>query len=347
MDAQELKERIVLDEKIEFILEELGMHNIKEHDEYFSCGMPSGDNKKSTIVYKDSLHVDAYTRNITDQYGVSDIIALVTFINDTYFSESLKWICDVCGYDYYGSEIKKSRLAQWVKDMSKTSSELEDDDGRLESINESMLDYFGRYGNPLFYNDGINYETQWDFGLGYDLAYHMITIPIFDELNCLVGIKGRLFKEKVEEWEDKYLYIQPCAKSKVLFGLNRTMPYIKKKGEVIVCESEKGVMQLWSMGIKNAIAISGHILSKTQARKLTHLSVPIVLAYDQGAEIGKDGEVDPTFYPNEFNKFLPQQQVYCIYDKSKKILNKKESPMDCKEKWAILYDDYKIKVRGE
>ncbi|KNB70206.1 hypothetical protein [Brevibacillus reuszeri] len=90
MDIQELKERIIIEEKIETILEELGMHSIRPHTDYFTCGMPSGDNKKSTVVYKNNLYVDAHTRSITDQYGVSDIISLVTYIRGTYFSESVK-----------------------------------------------------------------------------------------------------------------------------------------------------------------------------------------------------------------------------------------------------------------
>lgn len=302
--------------------------------------MPSGDNKKSTVVYKNNLYVDAHTRSITDQYGVSDIISLVTYIRGTYFSESVKWLCDVCGFDYYGSQQEQSKLARWVRDMWKASSELQDDDDKpLEPIDLNILNYFGRYANPLFYKDGISYEAQWEFQLGYDLAYHLITIPIYDELNSLVGIKGRIYKEVVAEYENKYFYIHPCSKSKVLYGLNKTMPYIKEKNEVIVCESEKGVLQLWSMGIQNAVAISGHILSRTQVQKLTHLNVPIVIAYDQGAELDKEGKVDKGFYKREFAKFLPQQELYCIYDKSGTLLNKKESPMDSPNKWELLYDN--------
>lgn len=347
MDIQDLKERIINDGKVIEILEALGMHSIKESKEYITCGMYDGNNPKSTVIYLDNLHVEAYTRNIKDAYGNSDIISLVSFINDSYFPESIKWICDICGYDYYGRDQKKSRLAEWVRDMWKVAKEgSNEDDEKLKPIDEKILKYFGRYGNPLFFEDGISYETQWEFELGFDLKYHMVTIPIRDELGFLVGIKGRLFKKEVEEWEDKYLYIQPCAKSKVLYGLHKTKPYIKEKGEVIVVESEKAVMQLWTIGIKNAVAISGHILSNTQVQKLTHLGVKICLAYDQGAELGKNGKIDKSFYPNEFNKFLEQQEVYCIYDRTRKILNEKESPSDNPEKWIELYNNHKYKVRG-
>ena len=348
MDAQALKERIIADEKIGLILEELGMKHIKEKDDYFSCCMPDGNRKNSTVIYKNSLHVDAYTRNILDRYGNSDIISLVTFINGTYFTESIKWICDICGYDYYKNDNIQSGALAWINNMWKIYKEgsQEEDDEFVEPIDERILHYFGRYGNPMFYNDGISYETQWEFELGFDLKYHMITIPIRDEMGTLVGIKGRIYKEILSENESKYFYIQPCAKNSILYGLDKTKKYIKEANEVIVCESEKGVQQLWTMGYKNAVAIGGHKLSKTQVQKLTHLNVPVVIAYDEGAEIGKDGKVDKSFYRNEFNKFLEKQTVYCIYDKTKKILNKKESPSDDPEKWELLYNKYKIKVRG-
>ncbi len=348
MDVQEVKEKIVYEDKIEIILEELGMHSIKEHVEYFSCGVPDGDNKKSTIIYKDNLFVDAHTRNINDKYGASDIISLVTFIRGTYFSESIKWICDICGFNYYQQNHIQSGALQWINAMWKVHKEGgSDEEGNIEPIDENILKYFGRYGNPLFYNDGISYETQWEFGLGFDLKYHMITLPIRDEIGTLCGVKGRLYKDVIGENESKYFYIQTCAKSSVLYGLDKTKQHIKEVNEVIVVESEKAVMQLWSMGVKNAVAISGHKLSKTQVKKLTHLNVPIVIAYDEGCEIGKNGNIDRDFYRNEFNKFLEQQVVYCIYDKTKKILEVKESPSDSPDNWKLLYENYKMKVRGE
>ncbi len=348
MEASDLKEKIINDNKIEHVLESLGMHHIRtDNEKYITCGMPDGKRPNSTVIYKDNLHVDAYTRNIVDSYGASDIISLVSFINGSYITESIKWLCDTCGYDYYGKDEEISALASWVKNMWKQSKiNNNEENEKLKPIDENILKYYGHYVNDMFLNDGISYNTQIEFELGFDLFHHMITIPIRDELNFLVGIKGRLFKEKIEEYESKYFYIEPCAKSKILFGLHKTKPFIKEKNEVIVVESEKAVMQLWSKGIKNAVAIGGHILSSTQVKKLTYLNVPIVLAFDEGAELGTNGKIDKDYYRNEFNKFLPQQELYCIYDRSREILSEKESPSDDHCKWEQLYKNYKFKVRG-
>lgn len=346
MDAQELKERIITDEKIELILDSLGMHHIKDVGKYITCAMPDGDNTKSTTVYKDNLHIEAYTRNIEDAYGHSDIISLVSFINNTYMSESVKWICDICGYDYYGKDTEQSSFFAWVNQMWKVSKEGSGDDEYLKPIDERVLSYFKKVGNKMFYSDGIDYETQWLFEIGYDLEHHAITIPIRDEIGSLVGVKARLFKDEVKEWESKYFYLEPCTKSRVLYGLHKTLSHIRKENEVIVVESEKAVLQLWTMGVKNAVAISGHKLSKHQVQKLTHLGVSIVLAFDEGAELGKDGKLDKNYYQGEFNKFLPSQELYVIFDKDRKILNPKESPSDDPEKWFEMYENYRFKVRG-
>lgn len=342
MDAADLKERILEDEKVVEILEELGMHSIKFQQDYISCGMPDGDNKSSTIVYLDNLNVSAYTRSIEDQYGASDIISLVSFIKDFYFLESIKWLCDICGYDYYGEKVESSKLKSLVNELiKKVKSEKGSDEEKVKPISEKILSYYIDAQNDLFADDNISYETQKEFEVGMDVITHRITIPIRDEIGNLVGVKGRRY---INDWDEKYLYLEPTSKTKILYGLHKTLPYIKNKKEVIVVESEKAVMQLWDMGYHNAVAIGGHILSQSHVEKLTHLNVDIVIAYDQGVEI-INGEIDKSFYRNEFSKFNEGQSLYCIYDKTGEILDNKESPTDDPSKWERLYRDYKLKVR--
>ena len=68
------------------------MNHIRENTEHISCGMPDGDNQKSTIIYKDNLNVSAYTRDIADIYGGSDLISLVMYVKaPIYFRQSDSW----------------------------------------------------------------------------------------------------------------------------------------------------------------------------------------------------------------------------------------------------------------
>ena len=63
-------------------------------------------------------------------------------------------------------------------------------------------------------------------------------------------------------------------------------------------------MKAWSLGLKNTVAISGHVISKIQAKKLSHLGVNIILCYDKDVGNLEDGNVDYDFYKKEKDKFL-------------------------------------------
>jgi len=347
MEVKELFSKIIKHNDIRKILENLDMHHINDKGEYYTCGFPDGDNIKSVVIYKDNLWINAYTRDISDKYGYTNIISLVTFIKGLYFTQSIKWICDICNYNYYEEPKSKTEMIKFLdyiyNEKHGNDKKEQDEVIYLKPIDENILKYYGNYSNKLFLQDNIDIQTQIDFGLGYDLETHSITIPIRDELDILIGVKSRLYKKscELEEWESKYFYLIPCAKSKILYGLNKTMPYIKRAGYVIVGESEKMPMQLWSYGIKNAVAIGSHTISKYQAKKLTHLGVDIVLAYDKDVMFNENGKFNKKFYDKECAKFLDNQIVYCLFDEDG-ILKEKESPTDNFEKYKILYENRRI-----
>jgi len=347
MEVKELFSKIIKNNDIRKILENLKMHHIDDKGDYYTCGFPDGDNTKSVVIYKDNLWVNAYTRDVSDKYGYTNIISLVTFIKGLYFSKSIKWICDTCSYNYYEEPKSKTEMLKFLdyiyNEKSGNDKKTEDEVTYLKPIDEDILKYYGLYSNRLFLKDNIDLQTQFDFGLGYDLETHSITIPVRDELDTLVGVKARLYKEsyELENWESKYFYLIPCAKSKILYGLNKTMPYIKREGFAIVGESEKAVLQLWSYGIKNVVAIGSHTISKYQAKKLTYLGVDIVLAYDQDVMFDENGKFNKKFYNKECEKFLDNQTIYCLVDEDG-ILKEKESPTDCYDKFKILYENRRI-----
>lgn len=331
VDARVLLDKIVKDNKIEIILKELGMHHIKSHDKYFSCGMPDGDNICSTLVYKNTLFVTAYTRDISDKYGNTDLISLVMFLKKMYFLNAIKWVVDICGYDYYNIDCERPNILK-VMDSLKSLKSIKHNDTeeeKLKPLDSIMLKNYMIKPSYKFWIDGINIETQTLFGISYDLQTHRIVIPIYDEIGNLVGFKGRLNYEN--EDESKYIYLHPMPKSLVLFGLDKTYEYIMELGIAYVAESEKSVLQAWSHGIYNVVAIGGKQLSKAQVKKLTHLGVEICLCYDDKADcelIDEEYKVKKDFYQKEKEKFLDSIDVSCIVDEKNTILGHKESPFD-------------------
>ena len=346
LSKETIKEYIIVNDKIEDILKELNCKGIKSHDNcrYYTGGFPDSDGNKSFALFSDNLYVDSYTRNIKDQYGNSDIISLVMFVKDLYFSNALNWICGVLGLDYYDDlteEIPLSlQLTNLIYDMNE-GIDTEEDNYKLKPINENILKTYFSGGNNLFLNDGVSLGTQREFEIGFDLDSERITIPIRDELGTLVGVKGRLFyKDGIGE---KYIYLERCSKSKILYGLHKTIDYIKSTGICIVVESEKSVLALWDRGIKNVVAIGGHSLSKTQVEKITRLGIrEVVLCYDEEVARLENGKINKKEYIDEANKFIEEVRVTAMVDIKGELLKSKEAPVDNFNNFDRMYEERRV-----
>lgn len=341
MEIQELKEYIYENNYIPIILESIGCTKICFHDSYWSCCNPDGDNPTAINVYNNSsLIVNDYTRDISSQNrSATDIFDLVCFFEKINLFESIKNICEWIGIDYYhdfDEELPESiKLTKFLLEMSE-ENEVENDNYPLKPINESIINYYPKRVNDLFYNDGIDYITQNEFEIGYDILSNRITIPIRDELGNLVGVKGRIFSKDINKNDNKYISIERYSKGKVLYGLYKTLPYITREKKVYVAESEKAVMQLWSAGIYNVVATGGKKITSSQIEKLTRLCSDIIFMYD------KDVLLDEIKLISE--RFIDEVNIYAIIDKDG-LLDDKESPSDNIEKFNILTENniYRIK----
>lgn len=332
MNIPELKQYIFQNGLQSQILQALDLPNIREDDEKIQCCNMNGNNPTAILIYKnnDSLFVNNFTRDITDKYNNKDIIALVEFVKKCDYVQAVNWIKEVLNIDdsFTLKEVTEQDKIDYILSHSKA---VEDEEGNelLSKIPEITLFGYLDWNNTIFREDNIDYETQTEFEIGIDIETHRITIPIRDELGRLVGIKGRLAWEEVTEWNPKYKYLKKCAKSKILYGLYKTLPYIQEKGEVIVCESEKGVMQLWSYGYRHCVSVGGCSISDWQVLKLEELDVDITIAFD------KDVTLD--VITTELNQFETEHNLYYIYDENN-LLDEKQSPMDEPNKWIDLYD---------
>ena len=341
MDIEILKEHILENNFIPTILEELGCHHIRKKDGYFQCANPDGDNTTAVCVYENtSLTTINYTRDISNGKNIhTDLISLVEFYKNETFPYAVKWICDVLDIDYYSNldeDLPKSlQLTKMLVEMQSVDTESETEKP-LKPISEKILSYFKPYVNDMFNEDGVSYETQAEFEIGYDEFTNRITIPIRDDLGNLVGVKARYFYRQVPEDEQKFMYIEKCARSQILYGLYKTINFIKRAQRVFVTEAEKGVQQLYDKGYFEAVATGGSKISKSQIDKLTRLCVPIIFVFDK--DITKE-ELDDIA-----SRFIDGTEVYALID-TIGILNEKESPTDNISKFEQLLDKcmYRLK----
>ena len=341
MDIEILKEHILENNFIPTILEELGCHHIRKKDGYFQCANPDGDNTTAVCVYENTnLTTINYTRDISNGKNIhTDLISLVEFYKNETFPYAVKWICDVLDIDYYSNldeDLPKSlQLTKMLIEMQSVDTEAETEKP-LKPIPEKILSYFKPYVNDMFNEDGVSYDTQAEFEIGYDEFTNRITIPIRDDLGNLVGVKARYFYRQVPEDEQKFMYIEKCARSQILYGLYKTINFIKKAQRVFVTEAEKGVQQLYDKGYFEAVATGGSKISKSQIDKLTRLCVPIIFVFDK--DITKE-ELDDIA-----SRFIDGTEVYALID-TIGILNEKESPTDNISKFEQLLDKcmYRLK----
>ncbi|KAF6630615.1 DNA primase [Paenibacillus sp. EKM208P] len=285
---------------------------------------PGGDNPSSLQVFTDTLLVNCYTNPLPKLgSGHPDIITLVQHYKDISFSKAMYYICEVCGYSYYAdykhTKVEIDPCLQFLDSIEPKTEAY--DEVPLRKVDDTVLNSYIAIPNKLFLDEGINYETQRLFEVGYSLRDNCITIPIRDELGTLVGVKGRTTLDYKTLKTSKYWFPIPTPKSQILYGLDKSYDHIKKAGKVIVWEAEKSVQKAWSYGIKHTVSVGGHELSKTQVLKLERLGVEVILAFDNN--------ISASDLKEEASKFVIRDNVYCILaHKNRNILEEKDAPID-------------------
>ena len=334
MDVTSLKEHIFNEDLSEQVLKSIGCHSIVKHgNDYISCANKDGDNKNAIVLYlNENLTVINYTRSISKTKRTTDIIDLVMFNEDCSFPEALKFICNEIGLDYYHNELEEiSESRQIIQMIFGLSTGSDDDNTPLKPINEKILSYYIPCGNKMFEDDNISLEIQQEFHIGYDPQSNRITIPYYDMMGNLVGVKARLFEYiPTNSDQPKYLFLEKCNKSKMLYGYYENREYIKNYPYVVVVESEKSVLQAATYGYRNYLATMGKTISKTQVELLVRLNKKIVFAYDQDVEYDELVEIR--------NMFPEQISIYYMQD-NENLLKEKESPTDNPETFIKIKDN--------
>ena len=316
----------------------LGCGHIRNRGNYISASNPDGgDNKQAITLYlSENLNCIDYTRQISKTKRATDIFDLVAYFKQCTFAESMKWVCDTVGLDYYHEpdDVPESLLIiKMIKEMSIGCDE--EDNTPLKPIPEDVLRYYLPYGNKMWEDDNVSLSTQRFFELSFDPCTNSVAIPIRDEIGTLIAIKARRVEYNPDVNESKYFFLEPGAKSQVLYGLYQNSKLIQTRGVVYVGESEKFTHQLYDMGYFG-VSTGGSKVSKRQIEMLTRLAVKIVFCFDK--------DISEEELQNITGGFMDGIDVYAILDKDN-ILYEKESPSDDPKKWSYLVKNniYKIK----
>lgn len=307
---------------IDEILNSLGCENIKLNiaKMEFRCSRDYGKNPSAVRVNINTLGFKCFSTG--EQGSIYNFIMNKMGIS---FPEALRWVSRVLNLNKdefagqtiipFGGFYKKLIRADIEPELS------------MKTYDESILQEFGQISNLAFLNDGIDIQTQEFFKLGYDQDTDRITIPQWDVNGNLVGVMGRSNDPDIP-YEYRWMPVIPCSRSYTLFGYHQNYAAIQQQQVCIITESEKGVMQMRSMGYNFGVATCTRTISSVQERYLKALRVDkLILAYDQG--LSEDDLRAEAVKLKNTNKIYSSDIGY-IYDRNGDILKAglKQSPTD-------------------
>ena len=261
------------------LLDFYGFENfqLKQKELRFRRDADGGQNISIKLEDNPSLLVHDFARGVS-----TDIFAYIVKEKGKTLGDVLHKVKEILKLENDWTPKKRVELFEGIYNRiaSKTSQET-----LLPEYPENILDKYDFACNKRFWRDGISYETQRYFHIMFDVVSQRIVIPLYDELGRLIGVKGRINDDNIDENVPKYLYLKECAASKYLYGYYQNYQFLFGN-TVVVGESEKMVMQAHTFGEKNVVGLGSNSLSVKQAKLILQLNPQkIIFALDEGLDL--------------------------------------------------------------
>lgn len=335
MTVIELKKYIYANNKIEYILQEIGCGHIMYHSqkEYYSCSNVNGDNKSAVNVFNNPyLNCRNYTRE--KEFGdKADLLTLVQYnkqLNNPKFSffDTVKYLHNLLGLKLsLKTEPKKKEIVDPLAVFKKvTQRRSKQNVLDFNPIDETELQDFVPYIHIDLFREGIIKKTIQKFGLAYSYRWKRTIFPIRYWMSGeLLGYNARTSVVNYDLFDIPKYFITPnYQKQNNIYGLYENYNDIKKANYITLVESEKSVCKRDSRNDSTCVALQGHSISDEQVRIIIGIDVrEIIIAMD------KDIKIEEIWHMCE--KFYGIRKVSYIYDKYD-LLNKKDSPADADNK---------------
>lgn len=273
------KELLNNPEKIKEVLEHFGFRNIVIRNTYMHFGRD--DNPKSSpksisikLANNRFLYVHDYPKSVQ-----RDFFSYIMEEKHVDFSDVLKEVKIALNIsDYYDHFERRGIFGGFYEKIYKRNS------GKNFTYDETILDEYEAFCNLRFLKDNISLEAQRYFGIRYDIESQGIVIPIYDQVGQIIGVKER-FNYDVEDGEMKYFYSIPCSMSQTLYGYSHNYCFLTND-VVYIFEAEKSIMQCYTYGVRNCVALGSGTISKKQCQMILELNPKkVVFMHDAGFEL--------------------------------------------------------------
>ena len=146
------------------------------------------------------------------------------------------------------------------------------------SLNDSLSKMLvKKYDSKKLIDIGLSHEFN---GKIVDLFLNRIMFPIKDLYGNVVAYSGRKFDDSDAP---KYINTKETIifkKGNILYNYFSALEEIRRKKEIIICEGFMEVIRLYSIGIKNVVALMGTSFTNDQLEVIKKLNVNVILNLD-------------------------------------------------------------------
>ena len=329
------KELLDNPEKLKELLEYFNFYNVHIHQSYISFGRAQDTSKKSIVVRlekNDYLYVTDYARNIS-----KDLFSYISEQRLVDFKDIIGVVRNILGIDDFGLFNESRGIFGGFYEKIRKRSEYS-----VRTYDESILDKYIPLANKRFVNDNISIAAQQFFGIRYDVESQGIVIPIHNQIGELIGAKVRCNYE-VQDGEMKYYYLIPCQASQTLYGYSQNYNYLTNN-IVYIYEAEKSIMQCFSYGIRNCVALGSGSISRKQVRMLLELNPKkIIFMHDVGYDL--ENILRNINMVKNYSRFSEVELGY--WDFFDRLYDNKVSASDLGKKELLRIMDTEIKMIGD
>ena len=329
------KELLDNPEKLKELLEYFNFYNVHIHQSYISFGRAQDTSKKSIVVRlekNDYLYVTDYARNIS-----KDLFSYISEQRLVDFKDIIGAVRNILGVDDFSLFNESRGIFGGFYEKIRKRSEYS-----VRTYDESILDKYIPLANKRFVNDNISIAAQQFFGIRYDVESQGIVIPIHNQIGELIGAKVRCNYE-VQDGEMKYYYLIPCQASQTLYGYSQNYNYLTNN-IIYIYEAEKSIMQCFSYGIRNCVALGSGSISRKQVRMLLELNPKkIIFMHDVGYDL--ENILRNINMVKNYSRFSEVELGY--WDFFDRLYDNKVSASDLGKKELLRIMDTEIKMIGD
>ena len=329
------KELLDNPEKLKELLEYFNFYNVHIHQSYISFGRAQDTSKKSIVVRlekNDYLYVTDYARNIS-----KDLFSYISEQRLVDFKDIIGVVRNILGVDDFSLFNESRGIFGGFYEKIRKRSEYS-----VRTYDESVLDKYIPLANKRFINDNISIAAQQFFGIRYDVESQGIVIPIHNQIGELIGAKIRCNYE-VQDGEMKYYYLIPCQASQTLYGYSQNYNYLTNN-IIYIYEAEKSIMQCFSYGIRNCVALGSGSISRKQVRMLLELNPKkIIFMHDVGYDL--ENILRNINMVKNYSRFSEVELGY--WDFFDRLYDNKVSASDLGKKELLRIMDTEIKMIGD